>query len=98
MGEPWQPGGPAPRRGGFLSRQSFAKQVVRITHADGSVDHEVAHVRGRTGFFDLEAPIGVNDVVEVHGRRSSVSRVEPRNSGPRMLRHIQVTLAAVTLD
>lgn len=92
MSEPWQPGGPEPRRGGFISRQSFAKQAVRIVHADHSVDEEVAHVRGSTGFFDLEAPVGEGDVVDVDGRRRTVTEVNVRDSGPRLMRHIQVTL------
>jgi hypothetical protein len=93
MGEPWQPGGPDPRRGGFISRQSFAKHAVRIVHQDARVDDEVAHVRDGTGFFDLEAPIGEGDLVEVGGRRFAVTRVTRRDSGPRLTRHVQVSLA-----
>jgi len=92
MSEPWQPGGPEPRRGGFISRQSFAKQAVRIVHADHSVDEEVAHVRGNTGFFDLEAPVRDGDVVDVDGRPRIVTEVNVRDSGPRLMRHVQVTL------
>ena len=92
MSEPWQPGGPEPRRGGFISRQSFAKQAVRIVHADRSVDEEVAHVRGSTGFFDIEAPVREGDVVDVDGRRSDRHPCNVRDSGPRLMRHIQVTL------
>lgn len=91
MSEPWQPGGPEPRRGGFISRQSFAKQAVRIVHADGRVDEEVGHVRGGSGFFDIEAPIGEGDVVEVDDQRLAVTHVTLRDSGPRLMRHVQVT-------
>ncbi len=102
MSEPWQPGGPEPRRGGFISRQSFAKQLVRIIHAEGTLEQtvqdEVAHVRDGTGFFDLEARLGEGDVVvlsepgEDGVRRLRVERVVVRDHGPRLLRHVQVTL------
>ena len=92
MSEPWQPGGPEPRRGGFISRQSFVKQAVRIVHADGSSDEEVAHVRGSTGFFDIEAPVREGDVVEVDGRELTVTHATLRDRGPRLMRHVQVTL------
>jgi hypothetical protein len=92
MSEPWQPDGPEPRRGGFISRQSFAKHAVRIVHADGSIDEEVAHVRGGTGFFDVEATISEGDVVELGERRLAVTHATLRDTGPRLMRHIQVTL------
>jgi hypothetical protein len=101
MGEPWQPGGPEPRRGGFVSRQSFPKSVVRIIHAEGTlaeeVHEEVAHVRDTTGFFDVEAPIRQGDVLEVDGsdgttQRRRIARIDLRDSGPRLMRHAQVTL------
>lgn len=92
MSEPWQPGGPEPRRGGFISRQSFVKQAVRIVHADGSSDAEVAHVRGSTGFFDIEAPVREGDVVEVDGRELTVTQATLRDSGPRLMRHLQAAL------
>jgi hypothetical protein len=102
MSDLWQPGGPEPRRGGFISRQSFTKQQVRIIHAEGTleqtVQEEVAHVRAGTGFFDLEARLREGDVVELSEpaedgvRRLRVERVVVRDSGPRLMRHVQVAL------
>jgi hypothetical protein len=102
MSDPWQPGGPEPRRGGFVSRQSFAKQLVRVIHAEGTleqtVQNEVGHVRDESGFFDLEAQLHEGDVVELSepaedgARRLRVERVIVRDSGPRLMRHVQVTL------
>jgi hypothetical protein len=102
MSDPWQPGGPEPRRGSFISRQSFAKQSVRIIRAEGTLEQtvhvEVAHVRDGSGFFDLEARLHEGDVVELSepaedgARRLRIERVTVRDSGPRLLRHVQVTL------
>jgi len=102
MNDAWHPDDPEPRRGGFISRQSFHKQRVRILHAEGTleqtVQEEVAHVRDGTGFFDLEATLGVGDVVELSepgddgARRLRVDHVVVRDSGPRLLRYVQVTL------
>ncbi len=102
MSDAWHPDDPEPRRGGFISRQSFHKQRVRIIHAEGTleqtVQEEVAHVRDGTGFFDLEATLREGDVVELSepgedgAHRLLVDRVVVRDSGPRLLRYVQVTL------